>query len=162
MTVPFLTTLTPSARQAYPIIQRGVSEGLSANAIQTTLRSAGMGIRRQTLLDTVRAIKGVETVGGRLRSLRLDRVPDPRRMPEALTTLRRAFSFRVELRGVEIDTGNPFTRFVTVTLDSPRTRQRIEQLAEQFVLDEPKRYGIDLESVLLVHGSKAGPEGTLL
>ena len=162
MTVPFLATLNARARQAYPIIQRGVSQGLSANVLQTTLSAAGLGIRRQTLLDTIRAIRGVEAAGTRLRNLRLDRVPDPRRMPEALTTLRRSFSFRVQLRGVEIDTGNPFTRHVTVALDSPRTRAEIERIAEQFVVDEPERYGIDLAEVLLVSGSKAGPEGTLL
>lgn len=161
MVLPFLSTLSARARQAYPIIQRGVSEGLSARAIQTTLSSAGLGIRRQTLLDTVRRIKDVEGRGQRLRFIRSDRTPDPRRLPEALTTLRRSFSFRVELRGVDFGTGDPFTRFVTVALDKPLTRQEIERKAEQFILDEPKRYGIDIETVLLVHGSKAGPEGTL-
>ena len=160
MTIPFLATLSARARQAYPIIQGGVAQGLSSRAITETLVAADRSIRRSTLLDIIRRVRDVETRGAQLRNLRLDRFPDPRRMPEALTQLKRAFSFRVELRGVEIDTGIPFTRHVNVALDRPLTRERMERIAEQFIEDEPERYGIDLTSVLLVSGMKAGPEGT--
>ena len=162
MTGPYIASLTGRARTAYPIIQSGVAQNLSANAIQVSLRAAGAGIRRQTLLDMVRRIRGVETTGAQLQFVRLDRVPDPRRIPEALTKLRRAFSFRVRLRGTDIATGARFERFVSVALDQPLTRAEIEQIGTSFIFAEPDRYQIELDEVLLVSGVKSGAMGTLL
>ena len=162
MTGPFIATLTGRARAAYPIIQSGVAQNLSANAIEVSLRAAGVGIRRQTLLDMVRRIRGVETTGAQLQFVGLNRTPDPRRIPEALTKLRRAFSFRVRLRGTDIATGDPFERFVNVALDHPLTRAEIEQIGTSFIFADPERYQIALDEVLLVNGVKSGALGTLL
>ena len=162
MAVPFVSTLTPAARIAFPIIEGGVARGLSANAIETSLRATGMGIRRQTLLDIVRRVRNVDQVGAQLRNIRRGFIPDPRRIPEALTKLRRAFSFRVQLTGIDSSTGDRFTRFVNVALNQPATRQSIENQGLAFVMAEPQRYQMVVDEVLLVSGVKAGGEGTLL
>ena len=162
MPVPFLSTLSLSARRFYPIIQRAVREGLSANAIQTLLSDIRPGLRRTVILQIVRRERGIIQAGARLRNLRRDRMPDPRRLPEALTKLRRAFSFTVELRGVDTATQAPIERFVTVSLDNLRTRERIEEIAEGFLSTEEERYKFDVELVLLQTGIKAGVLGTII
>jgi len=162
VTLPFLSTLTRTARRAFPIIQGAVRRGLSANRIQSLLSSVKLGIRRTSLLDLIRREKGIEIGAANLRAVRRDRIPDPRRMPEALTTLKRAFSFKVRLQGIDTSTGEDIDRFVQVSLDRPRTRGDIEDLGASFAFEDPERYGIDLTSVTLQSGVKAGFPGTIL
>ena len=162
MTGPLIPRLPRRAGQAFPIIQRGVREGLSANAIQSLLRAADLGIRRQSLLDIVRGVRGIEAAGAQLRFLNRNFTPDPRRLPEALTKIRRAFSFNVRLRGIDIQTGEDFERFVNVALDRPLSRAAIEQLGFDFSQPEPDQYGFAVTDVLLVGGVKSGAPGTIL
>ena len=162
MPPPILSTLSAGARRAYPIIQGGVRQGLSANAIQRVLQAEGLGIRRQTLLTIIRAERGIETASIQLRTMRRDFIPDPRRLPDALTKLRRPFSFQVRIRGFDLSTGETIDRFVSVSLDDPLTRAEIENLGLSFIEEDMERYGIAVTSVLLDRGVKAGVEGTLL
>jgi hypothetical protein len=159
--VGILASLPASARAAYPLIQRGVREGLSSNRILEGLVKAGLGIKRQTGLDIIRAERGVQLEGGALRNLRRTAVFNPERLPEAMTKLRRKFSFQVELRGVDLNTGENTVRLVTVSTDNAMTRNDIEAHAQAFADDDQNRYGIIIESVQLVHGLKAGAAGTL-
>ena len=121
-----------------------------------------MGIRRQTLLDIIRAERGVIQSGNQLRNIRRGFVPDPRRLPEAITKIRRSFSFVVRITGTDVSTGASITQNVTVALDKPLTRSQIESIAVDFIGADFERYGLNIEEVLLVEGLKAGPEGTLL
>lgn len=162
MPLPLLQTLPARARQAYPIIQGGVRRGLSANSIQGLLQSQGLGIRRQSLLDIIRAERGVAATTAPLRAMRRSFTPDPRRLPDALTKLRRAFSFSVEIRGFDLANGEDVTRYVSVSLDDPLSREAMEAMGLEFIDEDFQRYGIAVTSVLLHRGVKAGAEGTLL
>ena len=51
--------LTGGAREALPFIIGGVSQGLSANSIQSALQAGGIGIRRSNLLTLVNAYRGI-------------------------------------------------------------------------------------------------------
>jgi len=134
---------------------------LTANQIQTVLRSQGLGIRRQSLLDIVRGVRGIEVAGARLRTLRRNFTPDPRRLPDALTKIRRAFSFEVRISGIDLSTGEDIVRHVSVSLDDPLTRSQIENIGLGFIEEELERYGLAVTDVLLTSGVKAGEEGTL-
>lgn len=162
MPPPLLSTLSGRARQAYPIIRRGVREGLSGNQIQTLLRAADLGIRRLSMQAIVRAERGVQVAGAQLRFLNRRFTPDPRRIPEALTTLRRAFSFTVRIRGVDTQTGEDVERFVNISINRPISRASLEQIGFDFSQPEPEQYGLAVTEVLLIEAVKAGPAGTLL
>jgi hypothetical protein len=159
--VPLLDSLSAIARQAFPIIQRGVREGLSANALGRVLAEGGLGIRRQTLLDIVRAEKGVQVAGAALRFLRETAIPNPLRLPEALTTIRRLYSFMVEVRGIAGDTGERISQFITVTSNTLLTKREIQELALEAVERGGERYDFEPDESLLVGGLRAGPAGTL-
>lgn len=160
MPPPLLSTLSARARTAFPIIQGGVRQGLSANVIQGVLRSQNLGIRRQSLLDIIRGVRGIEVAGARLRTLRRDFTPDPRRLPDALTKLRRPFSFTVRISGFDLSTGEDIVRHVNVSLDDPLTRGQIENIGLSFIDADSERYGLAVTDVLLESGVKAGEEGT--
>lgn len=160
MAAPLIAGLTRAARLALPFIERGVREGLSSRAIERAIRDGGLSApRRQVLLDTMRALKGVEDAGKALKFLRQDARPDPSRLPEALTTIRRQYSFTVEVRGTLISTGEDFVQHVTVTSDSLLTRAEMEEAAVEAVDQGQERYGIKVSSALPIKGIKAGKGG---
>lgn len=144
------------------MIQRGIRSGLSSRDISETLQAAGLGIRRSTLLDIMRREREIVAHGSNLRFLPLDRAPNPDRLPEALTRLRRQYSYTIELRGRVIDTQELITRTVTVASSKLITRRAAELLAADYVLDTPEAYGIEVDSTQLIGALKAGEAGTLL
>jgi len=157
---PFLASLNPRERTAYPFIRQGVREGLSSRQIMTVLQEhLGAGLRRQRLLELMRLETLEVNTGATLRYLRLDSTPNPARLPDALTRIRRNYSFDVEVRGSLLDTGEPYTRYVTVTTDDLMTRGSLEAAGMDAVEIEVGRYGMTAESALLVGGRRAGSQG---
>lgn len=161
MAVPFLAGLSPRARRAYPIVQRAVREGLSANQTQLLLQRNDMGFRRRVLLDMFRFEQGIRRKNVPLRTLGRNRFPDPTRLGEAITKIRRAFSFQLEVSGVSIQTGETLSRFVTITTDRLMTRAELEDLAGRTVAGDTQAYELDLQAVQLTGGLRAGALGTI-
>ncbi len=120
------------------------------------------GIRRQSLLDIMRAEQNIAATTIPLRSMRRDFTPDPRRLPDSPSKLLRAFSFRVKISGFDLSTGEDITRYVNVALDDPLTRAEIENIGLGFIEEDMERYGLAVTDVILDRGMKAGVEGTLL
>ncbi len=162
MPPPLLETLNARQRRAFPIIQGGVARGLTGNQIARVLRLQDLGINNVVLQRIVRAERGVEIAGARLRSMPRHLVPDPRRLPDALHKIRRAFSFKIKIRGFDLSTGEAMEQFVTVTLDDPLTRGELENIGLQFIDAATERYGLAVTDVILDRGMKAGVEGTFL
>lgn len=161
MPTPFLSTLTKRARLAYPIIQRGVREGLSSRAISNTLKAGGVGIRRNTLLDIMRRERDVWEHGQNLRYLPLDRRPNPSRLPEALTRIRRNYSYEVFVTGIDTSMGVPRGQYVTVASSKLLTRREAETLAIEYAGGIHESGGIEIEKAQLNNILRAGPLGTL-
>lgn len=162
MPPPLLTTLSARSRLAYPIIQRGVREGLSSRQIMGVLDRTVGQIRRQSLLDIMRAERGVAASGVSLRALRRNFHPDPRRLPDALTKTLRSFSFTVKISGFDLETGEDVIQYVNVALDDTMTRGEIENIGLGLIEEEAQRYGFAVTDVLIERGVKAGDPGTLL
>ncbi len=161
MVAPFLLGLSSRARRASPLIRRGVREGISSRALTGILQRAGLGIRRQTLLDLMRLMEGEAAIGPVLSALGMGRRPNPFRLPPALTKIRRAYSFTVRVRGAELDTGVLTEQFVTVTTDTLLTRGEIEALAAQAIETDQDRYKLVVSDILLTGGLRAGAPGLL-
>lgn len=161
MVAPFLLGLSSRARRASPIIRRGVREGVSSRAMSGILQRAGLGIRRQTLLDIMRLMGEEAAIGPVLSALGLNRRPNPLRLPPALTKIRRAFSFTVRVSGVDVETGVGSERFITVTTDTLLTRGEVEALAEQAIETDRDRYQLRETEFLLTGGLRAGAPGLL-
>lgn len=161
MALPFLARQSARARRASPLVRRGVREGVSSRQIMGILQKAGLGIRRQTLLDMMRLIEGEVAIGPVLSALGINRRPNPFRLPPAITKIRRAFSFTVRVRGLETDTGISSEQFIQVTTDTLLTRGEIEALAQQAIEADMNRYKLSVSDVLLIGGTRAGAPGTL-
>lgn len=160
MPLPLLGRVTARTRQAYPIIQSGVRAGLSGNKIFNLLRDEGIGARRADVLDIVRAERHLAKAEAGLKSIPRDRVPNLETLPEALTAMRRPYSFNVRVRGQETGTGNIIDQRITVSTSLPLTRAEIEATAADAVARGQSGNISVITEVQLQSGLRAGEAGT--
>lgn len=154
-----VSALAGAARMALPAVQRGVREGFSIARIADAVRSGGIRIANQSLRDLIAAERKVWTHGSSLRFVNLDLSPRRSALPEALTTIRRELSFTVEVRGSLVSTGKEWVQNITVATDRDLTRRQIESAARRAVTQGRERYGMEIESVVLIRGVRAGSAG---
>src|SRR5215831_9112763 len=91
--------LAAGARKALPFITEAVEKGLSPTAVGRALEAAGFVVRRQQMLDIVRALRDKELTRPYIQSVRDDLVINPARLARPLTKTLRRFSFLVKLTG---------------------------------------------------------------
>ncbi len=157
--LPFISSLSKSARTAYSFIKRGIKEGLSGRAIGQVLKDAGTGIRNQTLFEMIREIKGVEQKGSQLKFLPLNKRPNPERLPRSLTPIRNNYGFEVLIEGHQNTTGLRESRFITIGSDTLLTRGEIETLAFDAISENADIYSMNVEKITLTGGFRKGDFG---
>ncbi len=130
MAAPSRSVLSAAAGRALPFVTAGVARGLSANALQSELAAAGIGVRRTDLLAAVAFVRDVEQAGERLRFVRKDRRPDPARIPEAKYPhlLRADAAYIVRVTGTDPLTGEELVRHVTVSTSQSFTVGELEDI----------------------------------
>lgn len=153
MALTFIATLPRTARIAFPIIQRGVREGLSSRAIERTIRDAGLQISRSRgILPAMRAIKELEAQGTRVRFTNRQSAINTTRLPPALTDIATQYSYRVRFTGID-ESGNQTERYLQVAIDDPAwTRNMIEDKAWTLMLGGSDPLDFVPETATLVHG----------
>lgn len=118
------------------IIRGGVARGLSSTQIQGLIRQTGQtGLRRTDLLQGMRHVRGIVDSGTRIRSVGLDRFPDPGRMEISRTTMLSEFSYEVRVRAFDRRQGRVVDRFITIRSDRNLTPRMIQEEA-QLAIDE--------------------------
>jgi hypothetical protein len=130
-----IATLTKGARSALPFITEAVERGLSTAAVGRALESAGFTVRRQQMLDIVRALKDKELTRPYIQSVRDDLSINPAKLARPLTKTLRRFSFLVKLTGLDADTGLSRAHNLTISSDSLMTKAAIKTLALSYIPD---------------------------
>jgi len=156
-----LSVISKAGRAALPIIKSGVAKGLSGNKIAGILKGQGFKIRRQSLLDIIRAERGIKTAGAALKFLGMNRFPNPLRLPPALTRIRRKYSFIVKVTTSLLATGETIEQNITISTSKLLTRGELQQRAENMITDNQERYGLEVIVSQLIEGIRAGDSGTL-
>ena len=96
MAASFLSLLPKSARAAYPIIRRGVREGLSSRAIEQRVREAGLTISRgRSILPIMRALQTLETQGRNVRFIPNQSRVNVNRLPAAISDIKKQYQYRL-------------------------------------------------------------------
>src|SRR5688572_15637636 len=109
--------LSPQGQVNQQYLQAGIARGMSANSVLRSLQQAGIGYTRSAFLADYSILQGREQIHERLRSIPLNRRPDPARLPVATTKTLRRYSIVVEIIGDDTLTGNRLTRHVTIASD---------------------------------------------
>lgn len=153
MASPFLNSLSRNARAAYPIIVSGVRRGMSSRAIERSIKRAGLPINRsRDILPTMRAVRDLEKAGETVKNVGKSKVINTSRLPPAITNIRRQFSYRVRVVGVD-DNGFRTERIINVSTDERNlTPKDIEDEARS-VVEDSNNYSIpEVESVKIEFG----------
>lgn len=161
MPIPLLSTLSTAARVAYPIIKRAVSEGLSVLDTQILLQDHLTPIPRNELLKVINAVRREYRLGADLRNRPLNRIIGERSLHEAITPLRRQYSFDVLVRGIDTATGLLRGQYITVSTDRLLTRAEIEAAAMRAASGAGGSGGMEEMIAELHAGRRAGRAGTL-
>ena len=153
--------LSSSVQKNFGIIRGGVARGLSSSAINALVRSdQGVGLRKTDLLAGIRHVRNIEEAGARLRYVRRDLSPDPRRLPIAKTPIVSRYSYTVQVRGMEIGTNNRVRGNLTVRSNRPMSRADIEADTRDAIA-EGKITGafysaIEVDDIIIVDGRRRG------
>ncbi len=133
---PLLEVLSASFIRNLPLITSMVEAGESTTAIQGALQRLGQGVRRQDLLQGIRALQGIEETRDYLSSVRNDRRPDPSRLPPPITSTLRPFSFQVRVTGILADTGERASQFVTISTSELKSIAELKAAALNMIPNE--------------------------
>jgi hypothetical protein len=155
MPIPFFNTLPKSARQALPIIQSGVARGLSSRAITQSILDAGIRISRgRSVLPAMRALKQLEAQGRAIADLSGSRRINARRLPPAVTDLKKAYRYRVRLEGLD-QAGEASVKHLFITTDDPNfTPNMIKDEARRAIEGRADAYGLSEIQLFLERGEQ--------
>lgn len=130
------TRLSARVQSNIGLIRGGVNQGLSSNAIQGLIRSTGqLGLRRQELLAGMRHVSGIAESATSIRSIRLDRFPDPARIQIGRGPMISNFSYEVRIGPRLLSDGSLNRRHVTIRSDRNLRPRDILDSAQE-ALDE--------------------------
>jgi hypothetical protein len=144
MAYSFLAGFPATARAAFPIIRRGVAEGLSSSVIEQRVRAAGLKISRPRSIDPIRkALIKLEAQGRGVRFVSPANTINVKRLPPALNALNTQYRYRLSVRGTEFGVFDD-RGFVSVSTDNPNlTPDMIKDQALDVMKQNPKKYPLD-------------------
>lgn len=146
--------LSKAAGSAYTYARAAYSRGMSANAALSTFQDLGGAIRRADFLGIYRELRGVTEAAYHVRNIRKDYLPDPERLPHAITNIRRDYSFNTRLDIRDGETGEMITRNITVTSDRLMSVSDIEAEAEDAYNDDPAYGDNEIVSITVVEAKR--------
>ena len=155
MATSFLSGLPKTARAAFPIIRRGVAEGLSSRVIEQRVRQAGLQISRtRSILPIQRALKKLEAQGRGVRFVSPANTINAQRLPPAMTAMDKQYRYRLATRGIG-PAGQVIEGFTSyVTDDANLTPQMIEDRTRESMAQNPENYPLNNMDVKLEFGEQ--------
>jgi len=156
--VALLGRLTAGQSRVYSAVEGAVARGLGLSATQGLLQAAGIGIRREQINELIHYFTGVTDAGYSVAQVRRDYFPNVDKFPNAITQLRREYSFTVRLgkTGEYDELGKPVYNYVTVTSDKNMRVQDILDEAESYYEDSAENYPVESVELTIVGAKKRG------
>jgi len=160
MALPLLTSLTQVERLAWSAIRGGVYQGVSATAGLAAYRRAGGAIRTQSWFRVWRATSDLVAHGRQLRNLARSARPAESRLPYAVGTQLRKYSYLFEVRGLAARQTGAQAYYATYSSSVLVTRGEAERaLLSRMGLVSPKGEG-EIESFVLLGVTRQVPEAS--
>jgi hypothetical protein len=142
---------------AYTFALEAASQGLSANAFLTSMREAGMGMRRSVGLELYGLAKRTLAETGRSAFTEPGVVPDPAGFGATLTRGAEGFLQHVRLVYREQVTGRVIERHYSVKTQTPVTPQEAVDQAVNGYADAADRYRQSLVGAIYTGGTRLVP-----
>jgi hypothetical protein len=120
-------------RNSAQYIEKMVEEDVGSQEIYETLRDAGLGKRKQTVLEAIRAVRGKVISRPYVSSLGLDNLPDPARFGKAIFPQSKRYSYRVKLSGINDLEEEPDTQYISIVTDKVITKREAINTAYDYM-----------------------------
>jgi hypothetical protein len=125
-------------------INAAINEGLSKSQTIRELRERNEGYRTATFNKDYDILAGAKDLHAGMKNIGRDRTVGAKWYPKAATELVSGkYQTVMELRGIDLDTGDAFTRHVTVSHDDFLTRGELESDALSWTADYTENYRYD-------------------
>lgn len=147
-------TASRSIRLATPFILHGLSAGLSANSILSSLTAGGLGVRRQTGLRLISALRQNYGYPSYLRGSKAGLYPPPSAFRPAAYPTKSRYTYVFRVTGRDILTGLSGTRFISISSNGALTSEDARGRAEDAIFAGLEAYALEpsettLENVLV-------------
>lgn len=152
---------TIGERIAYPFLRSAVRLGKATREIGEALRRAGVAVEASAIRDIEHSIRESEEASRRVLGVDHHELPDPDDIPEALTKMRRKYSYT--FRGEYLtELGARISRYINVSTDRLLTQSQAEEAAQRILQDDtPSGQARSVITLEVIELKKAGPLGTL-
>lgn len=134
------SVLTSSIRKAFPYILGGVTQGLSANRIQSMLTSVDLGVRRSNLLTVIGLLRTSYGFPSTLRGVDAERFPGADLFRFGYLGQESNFNHVIKFLTRSSVTGEEFTNHLTVTSDTLLSNEQLQTAVDELSLQS--QYGV--------------------
>lgn len=159
MPISWLGTLQPAQRESYPFVRRGVKESLSIAVIGRAIRNGGLAISNSVLSEMVRRERDIVAHVGNLRLLGPNRLPNPLKLPEALTRIDKRYSIEVKLGERYLPTGKTESVYATITSNTLLSNSMIDKAVDKIYQGNRSKYSFEFTGYELTAYMRAGDLG---
>jgi hypothetical protein len=133
---------------------------LSANRILQIANDAGLAVRRSDGLALIRNARQQVSTRPYISSVGLDKLPNPARFATPAYQMNDNYHYLVRVDGVDPETGERTTRYVTVASETVLTKQAALDTAGAYIETDPESYHIS-EYELTVENAFVNPTGVI-
>lgn len=127
-------------RNTAQFIESMVQGGVGSTEIYNTLVQAGLGKRKQTVLQTIRQVRNIQSKRSYVNSLGLDYLPNPERFARAIFPQSKKYAYIVRLEGVNEDTEKPDNQYISIVSDKVITKREAIQTALHYIENPGAQY----------------------
>ena len=145
--------VSPLQRQAVISAQ---NQGASATATQRAMSSAGLGLRRQAILQIRAELSGAPARAKDFNSIRLDFKPDPNRLQTTRRNIATKYSYWGRISGVIRETGEAINLNVNFGSDELLTRRGIIEEFSRIAEAYEEQYDAELDAPNITDIVQAG------
>lgn len=120
----------------------------SGASVLRDLRDAGVAIRTQTFYNIRRQVLGLTKYEEQIASLRPERrTPLAWYVEDHGLNLSEKFYYRSRITGLDPDTGEAVTKYISITTNNELTKQQVEDSVSSLIAGEEDYYGVTEYSV---------------
>ena len=136
-------------RNSFQYIESMVGEGIGAQEIYETLQSAGLGRRKQTVLNAIRAARNITLTRPYISSVGLDDMPNASRFAKAVFPQSKKYSYRVKISGIDDLNEEPDEQYISVVTDKVITKREAINTAYFYIEERGAIYSFTPKSAVV-------------
>lgn len=136
--------LLPGEGQAIGFVRSAIAKGISIGELRSKLAEQSINIREEALSRVYEYFSGPVNVATKyVQSVNLNARLNVSRLPVSATPLLRNFAYEVKISGIDVNTQEATSTFITVSTNKALSKQEAVDQATAMVEGNSEKYGIE-------------------